>query len=81
MCAVQNKEGKWGFLNNDGIVKINYQFEFVGDFENGNAVVYNSSNKAGIIDLDGKSTDEDIPISESDDSESEESGLNDAGED
>ena len=26
-------------------------------------------------------TDEDIPISESDDSESEESGLNDAGED
>lgn len=41
--AVLNKDGKWGYVNNDGKVRIECHYEGVSSFKNGKAVVKISS--------------------------------------
>lgn len=45
---------KWGFVNKEGVVKINPQFSEVGDFSNGKCAVKNEDGEYGYIDKTGK---------------------------
>lgn len=53
LCNVQNKEGKWGFIDKSGIVRINFQFDYSTSFYEGKAAV-KFSEKWGVIDNEGK---------------------------
>lgn len=54
--SVSDNEGKtkWGFVNSEGSVVINPQFDGVIDFKNGYGGVRNSEGKWGFIDKEGK---------------------------
>jgi hypothetical protein len=45
---------KWGFVDKEGMVKINSQFLNTGNFSNGKCAVANSDGKWGYIDKEGK---------------------------
>lgn len=47
-------EEKWGFVDNEGKVKINAQFSNVGNFADGKCPVSNIEGKWGYIDKEGK---------------------------
>ncbi|WP_395054948.1 WG repeat-containing protein [Flavobacterium sp.] len=47
---------KWGFVNNDGKIKINPQFKEVLNFTENKCAVKNKDDKWGFIDTDGKIT-------------------------
>lgn len=53
LCNVQNKEGKWGFIDKNGIIKINFQFDYSTSFYDGKAAV-KFGDKWGVIDDEGK---------------------------
>jgi len=53
LAAVKNKENKWGYINNDGKLIINYQFANAGIFTEEKACVYDGKNY-GYIDKNGK---------------------------
>jgi hypothetical protein len=52
-CAVQNKDGKFGYIDESGKIIINPQFNAASKFKNGYAIV-ELDNKAGVIDESGK---------------------------
>lgn len=52
-CAVQNREGKWGYIDKSGKLIIDYKFDVALEFENGKAVVY-IEDKAGVINSKGE---------------------------
>ena len=45
---------KWGFIDKEGKVKINPQFNSAGNFSDGKCAVQNSDGKVGYIDKEGK---------------------------
>jgi hypothetical protein len=51
LAAVCNKEGKWGFINKNLELVIDYQFNWVSDFEtDGLSIIKNDYNHFGLID-------------------------------
>lgn len=51
--TVVGKNGKFGFIDKNGNIKINLSYDFAGDFNNGLAPVV-KNNKVGFIDEDGQ---------------------------
>lgn len=52
-CAVQNEDGKWGYINSEGKIAISYQFDGANKFVDGQAAV-EFDGKSGAIDEAGK---------------------------
>ena len=52
--VLDEKGVKWGFVDKEGKVKVNPQFESCGNFSDGKCAVQNKEGKWGYIDKDGK---------------------------
>ncbi len=52
--SANKKDGKYGYVDEDGNVKIPYQFKSAGRFHSGFAAVSNEESKYGFIDSKGK---------------------------
>ena len=48
------KDGKFGFIDSDGVLRIPYQFKDAGNFHSGFAAVADENSKFGFIDKTGK---------------------------
>jgi len=53
LAAFKNTEGKWGFIDTKGDIVINAQFEAVGSFNDGYAIIIQNG-KRGFINKEGK---------------------------
>ena len=53
-CVLDEKGLKWGFIDKEGNVKVNPQFEECRNFSEGKCAVQNKEGKWGYIDKDGK---------------------------
>lgn len=51
---IKENEQKWGFVDKEGMIKINPQFSIAGDFSNGRCAVKNEDGEYGYIDKKGK---------------------------
>lgn len=52
--AAQRKDDKWGYINKEGHVVIDYIYDTAGDFNGGVAVASSNDQKFGLIDKTGK---------------------------
>ena len=54
LIPVSNDEGKWGYVDHDGKIVINFQFKSAACFSDGLARVANDDQKIGYINKEGK---------------------------
>lgn len=54
MLAVENKEGKWGYINKTGQTMIDFEYDYAFNFSDNGLALVGKDDKFGFINLNGK---------------------------